>query len=132
MTEGELMRAYRRSASEDELLTTVAEALTLAGWLWTHVRRSDRAQTMGTAGWPDIFAVHPTRHLALALELKAHRGSITDGQGHWMRSLNAVGIPAAIVNPDNLDSILAVIIDSAKVIDSPTLDREDVAKALRA
>ena len=53
--------------NEDELLIGVTDALTLGGWLWTHVRRSDLAITQGSPGVPDLWAVHYERRLFIAL-----------------------------------------------------------------
>lgn len=107
LSEDELMAAYRHSGSEDELLATVTEALTLCGWRWQHVRRSDLAIVQGTPGFPDVIAVRGP--MVLALELKREDGRPTGEQVAWLRALGAAGILAAIVRPSDLDDLLLVI-----------------------
>lgn len=62
--------------TEDELLLGITEALTIAGWRWTHIRRSDGV-TQGASGLPDIIACHPNRDEVLLWELKSKTGRIT-------------------------------------------------------
>jgi hypothetical protein len=134
MTEDELLsasrglRSYTRHSSEDELLLAVTEALSLTGWRWQHVRRSDAAIVQGMTGWPDIIAIHPTRAIAMALELKADRGQVSGEQAAWGACLELVGIPFRIVRPDDLDSILRVIVGAVGPL---TLDTPAVAEAAR-
>lgn len=95
--------------TEDELLAGVTDALTIGGWRWFHVRRSDKALTMGATGWPDIFAIHPHRG-AMALELKRAGGRLDPEQAVWIAWLNMAGIPARVVEPRDYDLILSVIL----------------------
>lgn len=97
--------------SEDELLTGITDALTLARWHWFHIRRSDRALVQGRQGWPDIFAVHQTRHITLVLELKSDDGSLSIDQGYWFHALREAGHNPIVVRPGDYDRILAVILD---------------------
>lgn len=98
--------------SEEELLAGVTEALTLAGWLWSHPRRSDLAQTMGNPGIPDIIAVHPTRRLVLAWELKGSRGQPTGDQARWIAAMSPsdTRIDARVLWPLDYDRALALIV----------------------
>src|SRR5262252_4676813 len=60
-----------RHVTEDELYTGITEALTIAGWRWYHVRRSDGvSEGTGARGLPDIIAVHPYRSHLIMWELK--------------------------------------------------------------
>ena len=83
---------YRRlvagATSEDDLLVDVAQRLTLGRWKWTHVRRSDKAVTMGDPGVPDILAVR--RGELLVVELKSAKGGYRTGQAEWLEELGAV------------------------------------------
>jgi hypothetical protein len=101
-----------RPMTEDELLTGITDALTLAGWRWFHVRRSDQAIVQGHQGWPDVFAVHVPRHLALALECKTAEGRLTGDQAIWLHDLNASasGVSAVTIRPGDYDRILSVIL----------------------
>ena len=94
--------------TEDELLTGLTDALTLAGWTWTHIRRSDGI-TMGNAGLPDIIAVK-AGHPMLLWELKSQHGSITPDQMGWLLAAQDVRVQTAIVRPDGYDAALAVIL----------------------
>lgn len=95
--------------TEDELLLGITEALTLAGWRWTHIRRSDGV-TMGHAGLPDVIAASPTRNVVLAWELKTERGIISGDQLAWMLALDGPGIDARIIRPAIYDAALEVIL----------------------
>ncbi len=95
--------------TEDELLAGITDALTLAGWTWTHIRRSDGI-TMGNAGLPDIIAVHPVRQTMLLWELKADRGRVTTDQLRWLIGGAASIVDARIVKPDEYDEALAIIL----------------------
>lgn len=76
--------------TEDELQAGITEALTICGWRWMHIRRSDGI-TMGAEGWPDIYAVHPGRPGApiLAWELKGDGGRPTGDQVAWIAAIHA-------------------------------------------
>lgn len=97
--------------TEDELLTGITDALTLAGWRWFHVRRSDLAIVQGMQGWPDVFAVHPTRRLTLVLELKTDTGHLDLEQGLWFHALGQAGHNPVVIRPAEYDRIVAVILD---------------------
>lgn len=98
-----------RESSEDDLLLAVTQALTLCGWRWMHLRRSDLAIVQGSQGFPDIIAIHEGRGLAMALELKGDRGTPTGEQSAWLRAFARVGIEARVLYPRDLDAILPVI-----------------------
>ena len=72
--------ALNKATTEDELLTVVTEALELFGYVWCHVRRSDKALTMGHQGVPDIIAARRGR--VVFLELKTEKGHSHRGSGH--------------------------------------------------
>lgn len=98
--------------TEEELLAGVTEALTLGGWRWSHPRRSDLALTMGDPGLPDIIAVHPTRRLVLAWELKGSGGRPTGDQVAWISAMAApdVRVDSRILYPLDYDRALALIV----------------------
>lgn len=95
--------------TEDELLAGITEALTIAGWRWTHIRRSDGI-TMGNAGLPDIIAVHPARGDVLLWELKSSRGVVSHDQVAWLAASAERRVDARIVRPADYDEALAVIL----------------------
>lgn len=105
--------------SEDELFIGLTQALTLAGWRWYHVIRSDGV-SMGTGavGFPDLFAVHPTRSQAFVWELKGTGGQPTIDQWAWIGPLAVVAtlvdkpatFDARIVGPADYDAALHFIL----------------------
>jgi hypothetical protein len=95
--------------TEDELLLGLTEALTIAGWRWTHIRRSDGV-TMGMSGLPDLIASHPDRPYILCWELKSTRGVLTGDQAAWISGMFARHVDARVVRPDDYDEALAVIL----------------------
>ena len=99
--------------TEDDLLLGLTDALTIAGWQWTHVRRSDEAKLMGATGVPDILAVSEHRRTMLAWELKSEKGQPTYGQLAWLRGLQAVRrLDAQIIRPADYDRALSVILNA--------------------
>jgi hypothetical protein len=104
--------------TEEELLAGITEALTLAGWRWSHHRRSDLAQMQGMPGLPDIIAVHPTRKIVLAWELKGEGGRVTGDQVAWIAGLAApdATIDARILYPAHYDRALALIVGKTDAI----------------
>jgi hypothetical protein len=99
-----------RAMTEDELLTGITDALTLSGWRWFHVRRSDLAVCQGNQGWPDVFAIHAPRRLSLVMELKAEDGRLSGDQAMWIHELNVAGVNAITIRPGDYDRILDVIL----------------------
>jgi hypothetical protein len=106
--------------TEDELLAGVTDALTMAGWRWTHPRRSDLALMQGDPGLPDIIAVHPTRGIFLAWELKGTGGRPSASQVEWIAGLAAprVRVDARILYPTDYDRALALIVGDAEQFDA--------------
>lgn len=95
--------------TEDELLAGITEALTYAGWRWTHIRRSDGV-TVGHQGLPDIIAAHTERDVVLAWELKSAKGVLMPDQAAWLVSLHAPGVDARVIRPTDYDQALTVIL----------------------
>lgn len=95
--------------TEAELQLGLTDALDLAGWRWTHIRRSDGV-TMGSPGLPDLLACHPDRDLVLAWELKDDRRPATPDQAAWLISLAGRPIDARIIRPADYDGALGVIL----------------------
>jgi hypothetical protein len=98
--------------TEDELLQGVTDALSAGGWYWHHVRRADRAVTMGTPGFPDVLAVHPDRRLLIAIECKAEGGRFRPGQWDWIRAFAQVGerVDGRVVTPESYDDLIYELI----------------------
>ena len=90
--------------SEDDLLRGITDALTVGGWRWHHVRRSDRAIQQGQGGWPDIFALHPERGETFVAELKAEHRRVEPLQADWLEVFGACGIPARVIRPAQYDA----------------------------
>ena len=103
------LQEFTRSASEDDLLTAITEAMTLFGWLWTHTRRSDKAQIMGHPGVPDIIAARRGR--LLFLELKSAGGTLTEGQLAWKLAMppDSRAVTYMLVYPADLDVVLGML-----------------------
>lgn len=92
------------AVSEAELQRTVTEALGLFGWRWTHFRparttRGWRTPLSGCEGFPDVVAVRVGR--VVALELKAERGRLSDGQAAWLAEFALAGVEARVVRPSD-------------------------------
>lgn len=81
--------------TERQVQDTLIAAARLAGWLVYHPWLSVRS----SAGWPDLFCVHPGRRQVLAIEVKSQRGRVSAAQQAWLAALAAAGIPAFVVRP---------------------------------
>lgn len=95
--------------TEAELMAGITDALTLAGWRWTHIRRSDGI-TVGASGLPDIIAAHPLYDTVLAWELKSATGQPTADQTAWLLGLNGRTIDARVIRPRDYDDVLGMIL----------------------
>lgn len=104
---------YVRSMTEDDLLVAVTEAATNLGWKWHHVRRSDKALTMGDPGFPDLCMVRGVR--LLFVELKTETGKYQPGQEDWLAAIAKLNdvtgnhVDALVVRPHNLDALLIAL-----------------------
>lgn len=101
---------------EKEWQRTITDAMSAHGWRWVHVPPSRRSETRWTTaidgsgrGWPDLFAARDDR--AVAFELKAERGRVTEEQAKWIKRLSAVsGIEAHVIRlPRDLDFALGLL-----------------------
>lgn len=91
-------RLIDRSQSEDSLLGQVLELAALEGWSAYHVRRSDRALTIGS-GFPDlVLAGHGA---ILYRELKTETGRLSPAQKRWRDRLLAGGADWAVWRPSD-------------------------------
>ena len=97
--------AMARAMTEDELLQAITDAATVYGWRWHHIRRSDKGQQMGHAGFPDLLLARGGQ--IIALELKTERGSATLEQAAWLQALSSLGTVALVIRPADLDRVLA-------------------------
>lgn len=102
-------------ATEREYETTILEAARIGGWR-VHAERPAqtakgwRTAIRGSAGWPDLFLVHPTRG-AMALELKRRPRRPTVDQELWLAALAGAGIDARLVYvPDDLDALVRELV----------------------
>ena len=103
--------AGRGLVTEDELIAGLMDAMALSGWVYWHVRRSDRALWMGVRGWPDITALSPRLNGPLLLiEAKSPKGVITPDQARWMALLHRSGHTTALVRPAGYDRALGLIL----------------------
>lgn len=93
--------------SEEELQLHVNIELTVNGWLWHHVRRSDRAQQQGGNGWPDIVAIRGSR--VVVAELKTAKGRIEWAQQGWLDAWRATGAEVYVWKPDHLAEIARIL-----------------------
>jgi hypothetical protein len=96
-----------RAMSEEDLLSTIVEAALLLGWRVHHDRRSDKAQQMGNAGFPDL--VIAKGGYVLFLECKSETGRLTQDQWAWAKELDLGGDPTKehrVVRPSDLDAVL--------------------------
>jgi len=104
--------------SEDDLLVGLMEAMLISGWRCTHVRRSDRALTMGSPGWPDIAATPPHGGPLLVIEAKSDTGSVSDDQARWLVALAQGGTTTALIRPSGYDRAVALILAGVSERDS--------------
>lgn len=102
--------------TEQAWQSQVIDLLKIHNWMHLHVRRSlgnrggKRAwqTTTNIAGWPDIWAWHPT-HGFLALELKSERGRVRPEQIEVLDQLRAAGAAAMVARPSDLDAVVALL-----------------------
>lgn len=92
-----------RLTLEDDLLDQVLELAALSGWVAHHVRRSDRAITMGRKGFPDL--VLAGRNRVLFVELKTETGSLSRDQQRWRDALLAAGADWRLWRPRDWPAI---------------------------
>jgi hypothetical protein len=85
--------------SEDELLVGITDALTLAGWTWMHIIRSDGV-TMGHSGWFDIVAAKDGR--ILLWELKGPNGQLSHEQLRWQLAATGREADCRVIRPQRL------------------------------
>lgn len=99
----ESLTALTKAMSENELLTAVTDALTLYGFRWFHIRRSDLARQMGHSGFPDICAAKNGK--VVFLELKTQKGELSADQQAWIKALRPSNW--AVVRPSDLNWFLS-------------------------
>lgn len=61
---------------------------------------------MGHSGWPDIFALQPTRGEVLVAELKTEHGRLEPLQSVWLQAFDACGLPSRVVRPADYDALV--------------------------
>jgi hypothetical protein len=102
------LRRYYASLPEHAWQEEVEELLRRGGWEYVHLRDARR---QNFTGWPDLFAVRLVpRPRALAIELKAERGTLTPLQSAWLARLASVGIETYIWRPTQLDEVRLVVL----------------------
>ena len=95
--------AAKPKQREADFQSDVLELLTLTGW--KHHHETDSRKT--AAGWPDIFACHPSRGVFWA-ELKVGRNKPSDAQWAWLNALEVAGERAFVWRPESWDEIVRV------------------------
>lgn len=100
--------------SEAVLQTRVRQRAKTRGWKVMHVAKAIGAfdangneiwLTPADEGWPDLFLMNPRMpegRRAIAMELKRQDGTVTEAQQAYLLLLNACGIPAVVVRPQDL------------------------------
>jgi hypothetical protein len=96
-----------RAVTEDDLLTTIVQWATLRGWLIHHDRRSDRAITQGTPGFPDLVLARDGR--VVFAELKSETGVLTINQVAWQIALRTAPAEYHEWRPSDLDAAIEVL-----------------------
>lgn len=86
--------------SEAEFQAAVVDLATLRGWLLFHDFDSRR----NTAGWPDLFMIHPRTGELLVAELKTHKGRVSKRQQVWIDAFSAAGIVVHVWRPEHMRS----------------------------
>ena len=82
--------------SERQLSRAVVELATRLGWM-VHTLSDSRSLRSHHPGWPDLFMVRGVR--ALAVELKAERGRMREGQQGWLDALRGADIEVCVWRP---------------------------------
>ena len=108
--------------TEAELLAGITDALTIAGWRWMHIIRSDGV-TQGHSGWVDVTAVHPTRALLLLWELKGDGGVLSHEQVGWI-------VPLATIATRVRERVIALAGPAGELVDARVLWPADYDTAL--
>ncbi len=85
---------------EKDLMQAILDAARLLGWKCYHTFDSRRSEP----GWPDVVCLKNDR--CIVYETKTERGKPTPAQLDWLAAFNDAGIPAKIVRPADLDSVL--------------------------
>jgi VRR-NUC domain-containing protein len=98
-----------QAMTEDELLQGITDAMTLGGWRWMHIRRSDGI-TVGMQGFPDLIAAHPEREYILVWELKSQTGVVMPDQAAWLHVLGVSCVDARVIRPEDYDQALEVVL----------------------
>lgn len=96
--------------SEKVLQQRVVDRAKRRGWVVKHVGKgiaafdeAGKPIIVSTAvSFPDLFMLHPTQRRALAIELKRQKGTFEEGQLEYLQLLNACGIPAVVIRPEQL------------------------------
>lgn len=84
-------------------MRTIVEYAVLRNWRQYHTYRSDRS----AAGFPDLILLRAQR--AVALEVKAERGRVSDAQLDWLAALARAGIEAHLVRPRDWEFVLELL-----------------------
>jgi hypothetical protein len=91
--------------TEKQLQEAVIEAAGYLGYRHFHafdMRRSD-------VGFPDLLLLRERDGRCYAIECKSSTGRPTSAQLDWIAAFAACGIPAMIVRPIDLDTVLEML-----------------------
>lgn len=90
----------RREIKERDFQSALVASARFAGWKVYYVWNSQHSPK----GWPDVVCLKDGR--ILIYECKTEKGRIRPEQLECLALLQAAGIPARIVRPSDMDSIL--------------------------
>jgi len=95
--------------TERKLQDSVMGRAKRRGWKVAHVGKGfvggegGQFVTPMSPGWPDLVLFKRDMPApAIAMELKAELGELTDDQVYWLGLLNDCGIPAVVIRPSDL------------------------------
>ena len=101
-----------RQMSEKTLQDRIRGRAKSRGWEIVHIGKAVPAFdesgkpvwiTSAPEGWPDLVLFKPTAaRPVIAMELKRQTNEPTDAQLKWLALLNACGIPAMVIKPNDL------------------------------
>ena len=93
MTSTPLRKPKPPKLAERDITRTVREYLELRGWRPVRIN----AGPFGTNGMPDYCFLHYRRHLAMWIEFKAPKGSLSDKQSAWIAAERERGALVLVV-----------------------------------
>lgn len=96
---------YVDSMSEKQLQEAIIEAAQLLSYRFYHTYDSRRS----VVGFPDLILLRERDGRRFAIECKTQKGKASEAQMAWLATFSACGIPALIVRPNDLDTLLKTL-----------------------